>query len=95
MLLAQAVSVLAGTAVYPVDSVRRRLMMQSGSKSKLYVTPMQCASAVLKTEGVKGFYRGIGPNVIRSVGGTILLVSYDEFKTLLNPQAHKLDSYSV
>lgn len=93
--IAQFVSVVAGTAVYPVDSVRRRLMMQAGKVDKLYATPMQCARVVLRTEGLRGFYKGIGPNVIRSVGGTIMLVSYDEFKALLNPKAPRLESYSV
>ena len=34
-------------------------------------------------EGMKGFYLGIGPNLIRSVGGAVLLVTYDIFKSMI------------
>jgi solute carrier family 25 (adenine nucleotide translocator) protein 4/5/6/31 len=34
-------------------------------------------------EGLQGFYKGLGPNIIRGIGGALLLVLYDEFNTLL------------
>ena len=33
-LIAQTVSVVSGTLVYPIDSIRRRLMMQAGRSGK-------------------------------------------------------------
>lgn len=83
--VAQVVSLVAGTLCYPIDSIRRRLMMQAGKQisERTYYNGMDCFRKILRDEGPKGFYLGIGPNVIRSVGGALLLVAYDEFKGLL------------
>ncbi|KAL7477073.1 hypothetical protein ACHAW6_002885 [Cyclotella cf. meneghiniana] len=84
-LAAQIVSITAGTACYPIDSIRRRLMMQAGlrSEERLYKNSFDCFRKVLKSEGTRGFYLGIGPNLIRSFGAAVLLVSYDAFKVML------------
>lgn len=82
-LVAQFVSLVAGTACYPIDSVRRRLMMQAGSppgQGRPYDGALQCFHKVLREEGVRGFYLGLVPNVVRSFGGALLLVGYDTFK---------------
>mmetsp|Transcript_3833 Transcript_3833/g.7219 ORF Transcript_3833/g.7219 Transcript_3833/m.7219 type:complete len:235 (-) Transcript_3833:131-835(-) len=84
--VAQAVSLAAGTFCYPIDSVRRRLMMQSGlpvGTQRLYTNATDCFRKIFKTEGVRGFYLGIGPNLWRSFGGALLLVAYDEFKGMI------------
>ncbi|GMH62273.1 hypothetical protein TrRE_jg2138 [Triparma retinervis] len=78
---AQLVSVAAGTICYPIDTVRRKLMMQAGSKKKLYDSAQGCVKCIIETHGYRGFYNGLSPNIMRSVGGAILLVSYDEFKS--------------
>jgi solute carrier family 25 (adenine nucleotide translocator) protein 4/5/6/31 len=85
MAIAQTISLSAGTICYPFDSVRRRMMMQAGNalSNRRYRNSMHCVAAVLKQEGVRGFYLGIGPNLVRSVSGALLLVGYDVVKTLL------------
>jgi solute carrier family 25 (adenine nucleotide translocator) protein 4/5/6/31 len=84
-LAAQIVSITAGTACYPIDSIRRRLMMQAGlgSDERLYKNSFDCFRKVFTSEGIRGFYLGIGPNLIRSFGAAVLLVSYDAFKVML------------
>lgn len=84
-VLAQTVALSAGTLCYPIDSVRRRLMMQAGipEKERKYRGSIQCFRVVLKQEGIKGFYLGIGPNLVRSVGGALMLVAYDTIKIML------------
>jgi solute carrier family 25 (adenine nucleotide translocator) protein 4/5/6/31 len=82
---AQVVSLSAAAIMYPVDSVRRRLMMQAGvpKEERLYRNSFQCVAVVLRNEGLRGFYLGLGPNLVRSLGGAILLVGYDMFKVIL------------
>jgi solute carrier family 25 (adenine nucleotide translocator) protein 4/5/6/31 len=82
---AQFISVTAGTLIYPFDSVRRRMMMQAGVvvSERLYRNSFQCISLIAQREGIRGFYLGLGPNILRSVGGALLLVAYDTFKILL------------
>ena len=84
-LSAQVVSITAGTACYAIDSVRRRLMMQAGlpKEDRLYKNSFDCFRKVSSVEGIRGFYLGIGPNLIRSFGAALLLVAYDVFKVML------------
>ena len=83
--IAQIVSIVAGTICYPIDSVRRRLMMQAGvpSDERRYNGSVHAFRRIWVEEGMKGFYLGIGPNLIRSVGGAVLLVTYDIFKSMI------------
>jgi solute carrier family 25 (adenine nucleotide translocator) protein 4/5/6/31 len=80
---AQVVSMTASTVHYPLDSVRRRLMMQSDVKVKRYTSPVDCVRKIYYNEGITGFYRGLGTSYIRSVGAAALLISYDFFKSLM------------
>jgi solute carrier family 25 (adenine nucleotide translocator) protein 4/5/6/31 len=82
---AQCVSLAAAAIMYPVDSVRRRLMMQAGlsESQRVYRNSFDCIRIVLQQEGMRGFYLGLGPNLFRSVGGALLLVAYDGFKAIL------------
>lgn len=83
--LAQFVSLSAGTVCYPIDSVRRRMMMQAGKpvEEQLYNNSLECFEHVWKKEGVRGFFLGFGPNIFRSIGGALALVAYDGFKAML------------
>lgn len=82
---AQTISVTAGTLSYPLDSVRRRMMMQAGTDPALrqYRNSIHCLVTVAQKEGIRGFYLGLGPNIVRSIGGALLLVGYDSFRWLL------------
>ena len=84
-VLAQTVSLTAGTLCYPIDSVRRRLMMQAGLPINLrtYRGSIHCFKVVWAQEGLRGFYLGLAPNLVRSVGGALMLVAYDVLKVKL------------
>jgi len=67
-------------------TVRRRLQMQSEKppEEHLYKGTLDCFKKVASEEGlVKGLYKGFGANVLRSVGGALVLVFYDRAKTYL------------
>lgn len=82
---AQTISLTAGTCSYPLDSVRRRMMMQAGKavEKRIYRNSLHCIATVWNTEGLRGFYLGLGPNLIRSIGGALLLVGYDVIRAQL------------
>ena len=48
--IAQVVVAASGIASSPFDTVRRRLMMQSGAKEKLYSGTMDCFVQIAKKE---------------------------------------------
>jgi len=85
-LVAQAVVAASGIASYPFDTVRRRLMMQSGAKEKLYNGTLDCFAKIAKNEGMGAFFKGAGANVLRGAGGALVLVGYDKIKEFINPK---------
>lgn len=84
---AQAVTVSAGIASYPLDTVRRRLMMQSGRADIMYTGTIDCFKKILKDEGPKAFFKGSLSNVIRGTGGALVLVFYDKIQSFLGIEA--------
>lgn len=82
--VAQTVTAASGVISYPFDTVRRRLMMQSGGTSKKYSGTLDCWRKVAANEGFKGFFKGALSNVLRGAGGALVLVMYDELKKLID-----------
>jgi len=83
--IAQTVTACAGFASYPFDTVRRRMMMQSGRKGAdiMYSGTIDCWKKIARDEGGKAFFKGAWSNVLRGMGGAFVLVLYDELKKLL------------
>jgi len=79
-MLGQVVTVSAGIISYPLDTVRRRLMMTSGSKEKLYNGTMDCFAKIYQKEGGKAFFKGCLSNVIRGTGGALVLTFYEKIQ---------------
>ena len=82
-MLGQVVTVSAGIISYPLDTVRRRLMMTSGAKEKLYNGTLDCFAKLYQKEGVNGFFKGCLSNVIRGTGGALVLTFYDKIQDKL------------
>ncbi|KNA25791.1 hypothetical protein SOVF_003740 [Spinacia oleracea] len=83
-LAAQVVTTSAGLLSYPFDTVRRRMMMQSGLKEPMYRKTVDCWKTIYRTEGLTSFYRGAISNMFRSTGAAAILVLYDEVKKFLH-----------
>jgi len=83
--IAQCVTTVSGIVSYPFDTVRRRLMMQSGRKGGdiLYTGTLDCWRKIAAQEGGGAFFKGAFSNVLRGTGGALVLVLYDEIKTTL------------
>jgi len=79
--LGYGVTVAAGLASYPIDTIRRRMMMTSGEAVK-YSGSLDCAVQVLKTEGITSFFKGAGANILRGMAGAGVLAGFDKFKAL-------------
>lgn len=83
--IAQTVTTGAGIISYPFDTVRRRMMMQSGRKGAdiMYTGTLDCWRKISAQEGGKAFFKGAFSNVLRGTGGAFVLVLYDELKVLM------------
>jgi solute carrier family 25 (adenine nucleotide translocator) protein 4/5/6/31 len=83
---AQTAITFGAGATYPFDTVRRRLQMQSEKpvEEHLYKGTMDCFKKIAAEEGMAaGLYKGFVANIVRSVGGALVLVFYDRAKTYL------------
>ncbi|KAL2346556.1 hypothetical protein Fmac_000556 [Flemingia macrophylla] len=83
-VVAQAVTTSAGLISYPLDTVRRRMMMQSGMEQPVYSSTLDCWRKIYRTEGLVSFYRGALSNMFRGTGAAAILVLYDEVKKFMD-----------
>ena len=78
---AQFIVTTSETISFPLDTVRRKLMMQSGRKGTnveiKYTGTMDCFRKTFSEEGINGFFIGNVSNIWRSIGSSLVLVFYD------------------
>jgi len=70
------VTVVAGLASYPIDTIRRRMMMTSGGGVK-YSGSLDCARQIMAKEGLLSFFKGADANILRGVAGAGVLSLFD------------------
>nr|CAA53718.1 ADP/ATP translocase [Caenorhabditis elegans] len=81
--IAQVVTVGSGILSYPWDTVRRRMMMQSGRKDILYKKHPRLRKEDHPNEGMSAMFKGALSNVFRGTGGALVLAIYDEIQKFL------------
>ncbi|CAH0041272.1 unnamed protein product [Clonostachys solani] len=86
--LGWAVTTGAGIAAYPLDTIRRRMMMTSGEAVK-YKNSFDAARQIVAKNGVKSLFNGAGANILRGVAGAGVLSIYDQLQLLLFGKAFK------
>jgi len=77
--LGWAVTISAGLASYPLDTIRRRMMMTSGAAEK-YASSFDCFRKVTAKEGFGSLFKGAGANILRGVAGAGVLAGFDKVK---------------
>lgn len=79
--LGYVVTITAGLVSYPVDTIRRRMMMTSGQAVK-YNGSIDCTKQILANEGFMSLMKGAGANILRGVAGAGVLSGFDKFKAV-------------
>lgn len=79
--LGYVVTITSGLISYPIDTIRRRMMMTSGEAVK-YKGSVDCTVQILKNEGFMSLMKGAGANILRGVAGAGVLAGFDAFKAL-------------
>jgi len=80
-LLGWGVTITAGLMSYPIDTIRRRMMMTSGGGVK-YKGSVDCGVQILKNEGFMSLMKGAGANILRGVAGAGVLAGFDKFQQM-------------
>jgi len=81
-LLGWGVTTGAGLASYPLDTIRRRMMMTSGGTVH-YKSMFDAGSQIVAKEGIKSLFKGAGANILRGVAGAGVLSLYDKMQELM------------
>ncbi|PPQ99601.1 hypothetical protein CVT24_005177 [Panaeolus cyanescens] len=80
-ILGWGVTTVGGLAAYPLDTIRRRMMMTSGSGVNYKSTMDACAQIIAK-EGYKSLFKGAGANILRGVASGGVIALYDQFQQM-------------
>jgi len=80
-LLGWGITIGAGLASYPIDTIRRRMMMTSGEAVK-YRSSLHCGAEIIKKEGISSLFKGAGANILRAVAGAGVLAGYDKLQVV-------------
>ena len=75
-ILGWAVTIISGITAYPLDTIKRRMMMTAGQEVK-YTSSMVCLKEVLLKEGSRALFRGAG---VEGVEGAGLLTGFERMK---------------
>ncbi|KAM6077020.1 LOW QUALITY PROTEIN: ADP/ATP translocase 4 [Chlamydotis macqueenii] len=82
--IAQVVTTFSGILSYPFDTVRRRMMMQSGETERQYKGTLDCFMKIYRQQGLKAFFCGAFSNILHGTGGALVLVLYNKIKDIFN-----------
>ena len=75
--------VFAGSITYPYQVIRARL--QTYDAGIMYTSARDVVRKVLKREGVRGFYKGLGPNLLRVVpSNCVTFLVYENVRWFLS-----------
>jgi len=78
-LLGWVVTIASGIVSYPLDTIRRRMMMTSGQAVK-YKSSIDCGMQIIQKEGVKSLFKGAGANVLRGIAGAGVLSGFEKLQ---------------
>jgi len=85
--LGWGITIGAGLASYPIDTVRRRMMMTSGEAVK-YRSSAHAFNEIVKKEGMSSLFKGAGANILRAIAGAGVLAGYDQLQLILFGKAY-------
>lgn len=85
---------MALAATYPYQVVRSRI--QNNATSHLYPDIPRTIARTWQEEGLSGFYRGLGTNLVRVIPGTcVTFVVYENLAWLFKTTARKREEANL
>ncbi len=82
LIISGLAKVVAGSITYPYQVVRARLQMHDSGK--MYHGAKDVIIKILRQEGMKGFYKGLTPNMLRVLPSTwVTFLAYEKTRLFL------------
>ena len=63
------------SCIFPIDTIKTRLQAGKGLSNN----PFNCAAQIFKTEGIRGFYRGLAANLVGVTPEKAIKLAANEF----------------
>ena len=83
LVLSGLAKIFAGSTTYPYQIVRARLQMYDADRT--YKGARDVVTQVWRKEGLVGFYKGMGPNLLRVMPSTwVTFLVYENTKVVLS-----------
>ncbi|CAD5214660.1 unnamed protein product [Bursaphelenchus okinawaensis] len=76
--MAQTCVVTSAFATYPMDTIRRKMMLDSGKASKTYTSAVDCLLKTVNQNGSSSLYKGAVSNSLKSTSGALMVALYYE-----------------
>ncbi|KAG9062989.1 hypothetical protein KI688_004589 [Linnemannia hyalina] len=73
--------VMTATMTNPIWMVKTRMQLQSEGNKRIYRNSFHCVVEILRTEGLRGLYKGLSASYLGVAEGTIQWVIYENLKT--------------
>ncbi|XP_035750510.1 solute carrier family 25 member 36 [Egretta garzetta] len=90
MLSAACAGITSATLTNPIWLVKTRMQLEARAKGEVASNALQCAMHVYRTEGLRGFYRGITASYAGVSETIIHFVIYEALKQQLRNSHHSL-----
>ena len=95
LLAAATAGIITGTATNPIWLVKTRLQLDKqnagpGGKGRLYRNAWDCVRKTVRTEGVRGLYRGLSASYLGVSESTLQWVLYEQAKHSLSRRETEL-----
>ncbi|XP_075294815.1 solute carrier family 25 member 36 [Opisthocomus hoazin] len=90
MLSAACAGITSSTLTNPIWLVKTRMQLEARAKGEMASNALQCAVHVYRTEGLRGFYRGITASYVGVSETIIHFVIYEALKQQLRNSHHSL-----
>uniref|UniRef100_A0A8B9F7H3 Solute carrier family 25 member 33 n=1 Tax=Amazona collaria TaxID=241587 RepID=A0A8B9F7H3_9PSIT len=90
MLSAACAGITSSTLTNPIWLVKTRMQLEARVKGEMASNALQCAVHVYRTEGLRGFYRGITASYVGVSETIIHFVIYEALKQQLRNSHHSL-----
>ena len=78
LFIGAAAGAIGQTVSFPFDVVRKRMMIRDENGNKLFTSMSECFAKTYKNEGIGGFFRGIGINMVKIVPYSALQFTINE-----------------
>ena len=78
LFIGAAAGAIGQTVSFPFDVVRKRMMIRDDNGNKLFTSMSECFVKTYKNEGIGGFFRGIGINMVKIVPYSALQFTINE-----------------